>query len=1481
MANDLTPTTDQQVTTRPDQTSPVPLPPGLQPDTALQDFSGWDKLAVKQNEPTPPGWKNLVSPDGTLAMLTPNGSHSGEVPLHKVQAARDSGYHIATPMKAPDQQTGWVPWHRVGEALDSGFQHLADSNAMRRLQELFGPGPLKQTQIGRELIQEISSTITDPTKRSQFLVGLVQPGELGGGEAMGEAAEALGKKPQTPISPETKVPRTIDVQPVAPNVYGAEASAEGKTFLSKAANAFNQEQGRSPINPTHVAEDPRSSQIADAYKAATHAPNDPTVKSSYDALKSDVDKQWDFATDKLGIKVDTSTTNPYGLNEKIPAHEELHNDVLNNKHLTVWTGGEPPADHPLSEIDPKTGLTYNTKFRAVHDIFGHSAEKTDFSPAGEETAWNLHRQMFSPEARPALATETRGQAAYTYKYGDFPPQKAALLPEEFHFRPEDLKGPIIAATPSGEAMHVPPRNTKGLSANTVKAIEAGGGIPGGLQKGAPEEDIPDYAIFHDPKSGSSLMLPMDQVTPKNVIAHLEISRAQYAAAAAKNTAPAPTPEQNKPLRGTESYHPDLQEFVRQTNSLVDDPSRITKQAAFITPDGRFSYVRPGEQHAGPIRKAMANEWDPSVLDPRIDFINQTGAIRTRFGTGREGETLHISVPKTGVTDEQITAMRQSVGQLGRNANLVLETADNPSLVKTATKEFVRPSDVEPMLREIRAHPESNDESKNLLMEERQSPLKEPYTAQITDSTGTHIETIPDFSSKAAINTAWKKFPNASTVYVKPFPENVAPSTEYSIPTGKPLAMSKSLRSEQDTIHHELGHAMIGEKEGIIQNGMIRHTHPNASSSTRAAIIWDGPSLMYGDRVRPDKAPSLVRTFMGGIAQDEILGYSREENHNFQLGRKGSDGYEALHILLDAGEPMDRAVEILHQAIDENKKYLTQPAVADIIKENAPFRESNLSRQYHFSPNRIRNMHAEAQRRMNVEPTEAGAEPNNQTTNGENIPGRAADVAGGKGEAAAGSGQGIPAQKEITTKDLTAPGQSHWGDTADLLASRPDGGAIDPKTGSEDAKGFGAEVLPEERQRIDHQPTAVDLQGYYEQHKDVFDKHPELRIGWYQDPEKGWELNIGASTQSREGAEWVGRKLDQKAIYDIEKGQVIDTGGQNQRTTFGRYPLEQRLEDLSGRGFKEMQTAYPTQPEMRSMIRAGQVAKSWWQNSRDAMSLLTNSDPEAAHDLGQFLTAVSSNKGNDLALRLGLKIYTDWIEAGKPNAPGAISDIAEKAQQALRESDEGMSLFGSLLSPEKAQSMMPVDKMMLERYVGGQSFYHPEDLRAAKIANMGLTMGGDPWAGVLDRHTGRTMAYGEELQPTAKSYFAMKEWLRKASQAEDMTLEEGQAANWVVGRLLSPDLSLTDKQILAKIKSGNTLKEGETYANIILNDPKVNRLAREVIAKFGGTPDEVFADLRKITEQGKSRLLEGSKKEASNPTLKSYLGRAVKGRDAGK
>lgn len=269
-----------------------------------------------------------------------------------------------------------------------------------------------------------------------------------------------------------------------------------------------------------------------------------------------------------------------------------------------------------------------------------------------------------------------------------------------------------------------------------------------------------------------------------------------------------------------------------------------------------------------------------------------------------------------------------------------------------------------------------------------------------------------------------------------------------------------------------------------------------------------------------------------------------------------------------------------------------------------------------------------------------------------------------------------------------------------------------------------------------------------------------------------------------------------------------------------------------------------------------------------MHLLANSDPETGHELGQFLTAVSSNKSNEVALRMGLHIWSNWAEAGKPTEPGAITKIAQQAMQT----------FGTAADDK---GIMPVDTNMLERFVTGQgSFYHPENTRYAKIAQMGQTMAGDPWAGVLDRHTGRTLRFGKELQPISKSYFAMKDWLKKAAQSENMTLEEGQAANWAVGRLLSPDISLTAPEILAKVKSGNIMKEGESYADLIIKDPEVNRLARKVIAKSGGNAETILADIAKITEKPRPGI-EASKKEASNKTFQSYIGKSVKERDLSK
>ena len=58
----------------------------------------------------------------------------------------------------------------------------------------------------------------------------------------------------------------------------------------------------------------------------------------------------------------------------------------------------------------------NDLFRVVHDYFGHLKHGYGFRAAGEDNAWRAHAAMYSPEARPAMTSETRGQNSWV-NYG--------------------------------------------------------------------------------------------------------------------------------------------------------------------------------------------------------------------------------------------------------------------------------------------------------------------------------------------------------------------------------------------------------------------------------------------------------------------------------------------------------------------------------------------------------------------------------------------------------------------------------------------------------------------------------------------------------------------------------------------------------------------------------------------------------------------------------------------------------------------------------------------------------------------------------------------------------------------------------------------------------------------------------------------------------------------------------------------------------
>src|ERR1039457_4617234 len=136
---------------------------------------------------------------------------------------------------------------------------------------------------------------------------------------------------------------------------------------------------------------------------------------AYKAMREETLRQLDnFAKN---IQIEVVKDDPYA------SADQLFADLREGK-LRAWSTAAGTNPHPLLSDDD------NDAFRAVHDAFGHGATGQGFDRHGEEAAWIKHSQMYSPLARQAMTTETRGQTC-TFVYANderyFSPQKAVLL----------------------------------------------------------------------------------------------------------------------------------------------------------------------------------------------------------------------------------------------------------------------------------------------------------------------------------------------------------------------------------------------------------------------------------------------------------------------------------------------------------------------------------------------------------------------------------------------------------------------------------------------------------------------------------------------------------------------------------------------------------------------------------------------------------------------------------------------------------------------------------------------------------------------------------------------------------------------------------------------------------------------------------------------------------------------------------------------
>jgi len=218
-----------------------------------------------------------------------------------------------------------------------------------------------------------------------------------------------------------------------------------------------------------------SRDIADVYESLEDSPNDPMVQEAYSLMADETAAQHqDIINAGYEVEIWNGEGEPYA------NAQEMIDDVRDNKHMWIFSTEAGFGDTAITEeqrqqnkllqdsgFKDKNGntLLYNDLFRFVHDFFGHTERGNGFGPVGEENAWDVHSRMYTPLARRAMTTETRGQNSWVnfgpqmrndkgelIKEGEegyiipkeraFAPQKMALMPELYSMLENEVEAGV-------------------------------------------------------------------------------------------------------------------------------------------------------------------------------------------------------------------------------------------------------------------------------------------------------------------------------------------------------------------------------------------------------------------------------------------------------------------------------------------------------------------------------------------------------------------------------------------------------------------------------------------------------------------------------------------------------------------------------------------------------------------------------------------------------------------------------------------------------------------------------------------------------------------------------------------------------------------------------------------------------------------------------------------------------------------------------
>ena len=1013
------------------------------------------------------------------------------------------------------------------------------------------------------------------------------------------------------------------------------------------------------------------------------------------------------------------------------------------------------------------------------------------------------------------------------------------------------------------------------------AIRNGGGIPAGFM------NVPghgDYRMFHDPETGSSLAFkPHEAITPQTVGKKLAASRAEFEAGklrqqaeeepeiehsrrggiaiktpeavAAEAAEQAKTAYKRRPLELEQSAEQEPLKKLKEKFGTTDNPL----EAGMIFPKGEMVPLK-GTHGDMLLQTGLAGKsgYAKDIPKELVNFLDQQQVIRTRHRSTRGGPEVVFSVPKQGATPEQVTQIKKAVAKIGREGNVVMERTDVSAENRLyAKKEFPRVTDVDDMLRQIKAHPDVE-------LQPRQS-APAPFVAEGAD------EYNKKFGRPAIDATVKPHSPE--------FAKRVADAYDAMKHAPNDPAVKKSYESMANEVRKQWDYAT--KELGVKFEPWTKEGQPYANSKEMAADVRDNKHLYFfqGGDIKPESPIAKVDKDTGLSYNDmfravhDLFGHAA---HGFEFGPKGEENAYAVHRQMFPAEAIPALTsETRGQNSWVNFGKHLRGASGEVAKKGEegyippaqrPYAEQKvglLPEEFHGAPAAAKSDWAAGVEKAPF----GGVNPNNPEA-----PSKA-------------YGFEIAPEHRHNPEALTAAEARAYAERPDVkaaLAAHPDvklgwdtttqGPELNIGASTDDlatAKKIAGKL---DQRAIVNTQTGEEIPAGGEGKKTAFPEYPLA--------DRLKDLDAGKLEKAKE-------KEEPKEFAENPEGfkhiapQVLQH----------LEPDEQAFIKDNKRAQAQIQKHYdeikPTIDETKAAMQAGQALGGWWRRYIDAFNALgEHTNEEVASKLGPkhsdalkvWHAAVSGNKSVENANKIAWGSYADWLDKDMPRDRssinrilvdnGGVTDVhfprsSKKAGQVKKEGLDTTKLFRLVNSPQMKQ----IDPTPFHGDIFDPNRPSPiygVTTGARKIPSMGATVAGEGNLNrlVLDTHM---LDYFGEKKWTDNKYLAFSAHIRQAARELGLQPGEGQEQIWgtVLGIKQLMYQGLPDSEIPDELTNDLIEGIGKDYAQIIKDDPELSGIFERLKA-HGIDPGGSRAQARLAS------ILEGKQPASQAPANQTRL-----------